>query len=104
VNKLAADFFVSKLELNFVPRGEPVSAPRLRPLPLPANLTAYQISIIPVSSTPGIIEIVEAVAKGASERVIRVNSFHPQIQLLYLGDVRKVESGVPSGSIDITNR
>jgi len=76
MNELVADFLVSELQLNFVSWSEPIRTPRLRALPLPANPTADQISIIPVSSTPGIIEIVEAVAKGASERVIRVNSFN----------------------------
>src|SRR5712692_2533282 len=103
-NELLTDLLMPEVELKAVPSVKPVIRPCLRTLPLSANPTADQVSAISVSTSPCAIEKVEAVTESAPERVIRVNPLNPQIQLLNLGEVRKIKPCVPRGTVEITNR
>ncbi len=65
-NEFLTDLLMAKVELEQTPRTEMIRCPGLSPLPLSANPTAEQISIIGIPAQPGKVKIIKAVTEIAS--------------------------------------
>src|SRR6202011_2293931 len=90
-----------KIELQTVASVEPIVGPRLGALPLPADPTTNQISVICLSVSPSKIKIIETVTEVAPERIVRIDAFHSKIQFGQPRKLRKVKPGVPGGAVGV---
>src|SRR5690348_7292135 len=91
-HKLLTDFLVTKAELQLVLRREPVCAPGLRALTLPAYPATHQVPVVRIAIHVSGIEVEESVLKNLVWiGVIGEHSFHAKIQLGQSGEMREVQ-------------
>lgn len=79
-NELLAHFLVTKIELQFVLRREPIRRPSFAALPLSPNPAAHQIAIRCVAAQIAAIKIEESARNSPSDRRIRVHALGAKIQ------------------------
>lgn len=90
-DKNLADLLVSEIELNSIPRREPIVAPRLRSLTTAADPTSDNVAVVRIAASPSRVEIeISGCDRTATWRYVRVDAFCAQIQLIEPRKVRKV--------------